>query len=183
MATDKQILANRNNALKSTGPKTIKGKYWSSRNHITHGLTTKDLVVGEDQKAFEIFRDEMLKCLKPIGILEEQIVFKIIDIGFRLRRVFAIESGIYNFQILSYQASKDKIDIADQLENKENQKDVIVSPNKSKVLMGFAFGWDSDNGSSFLKLNTIEDRLLKNYQKLLVTLNKMRGGKDGLGRL
>jgi len=30
MASKKQILANRNNALKSTGPKTADGKYWSS---------------------------------------------------------------------------------------------------------------------------------------------------------
>ena len=101
MASYKQILANRNNALKSTGPKTPEGKYWSSHNNIKHGLTSKDLIVGEDQKSFESYRDQMLKKLNPKGILEEQVVFKIIDVGFRLRRVFGIESGMFNQEILT----------------------------------------------------------------------------------
>ena len=57
MASHKQITANRNNSLKSTGPKTPKGKYWSSHNNIKHGLTSKDLIVGEDQKSFESYRE------------------------------------------------------------------------------------------------------------------------------
>ncbi|ETR76453.1 hypothetical protein X566_17660 [Afipia sp. P52-10] len=39
MATDKQIAANRRNALKSTGPKTLVGRAASSRNAFRHGLT------------------------------------------------------------------------------------------------------------------------------------------------
>ena len=43
MATLKQINANRLNSLKSTGP-SEKGKYWSSKNSIKHGLTAKNLI-------------------------------------------------------------------------------------------------------------------------------------------
>jgi len=39
MATEKQIAANRANALKSTGPKTLAGKLKSSRNAYRHGLS------------------------------------------------------------------------------------------------------------------------------------------------
>jgi hypothetical protein len=39
MATDKQILANRRNAQKSTGPKTAAGRLKSSRNAFRHGLS------------------------------------------------------------------------------------------------------------------------------------------------
>jgi len=39
MATEKQIAANRRNALKSTGPKTEAGRQIVSRNAITHGLS------------------------------------------------------------------------------------------------------------------------------------------------
>lgn len=39
MATDKQIAANRRNAQKSTGPKTLNGRATSSRNAFRHGLT------------------------------------------------------------------------------------------------------------------------------------------------
>jgi hypothetical protein len=39
MATDKQIAANRRNAKKSTGPKTLAGRTKSSCNAFRHGLT------------------------------------------------------------------------------------------------------------------------------------------------
>ena len=39
MASEKQIAANRANALRSTGPKTVAGKRKSSRNAYRHGLS------------------------------------------------------------------------------------------------------------------------------------------------
>jgi hypothetical protein len=39
MATEKQIAANRANALKSTGPRTAAGQIKSSRNAFRHGLS------------------------------------------------------------------------------------------------------------------------------------------------
>jgi hypothetical protein len=39
LATEKQIAANRANARKSTGPKTLAGKLKSSRNAYRHGLS------------------------------------------------------------------------------------------------------------------------------------------------
>ncbi len=40
MATEKQIAANRANAKRSTGPKTLAGKMASSRNAYRHGLSS-----------------------------------------------------------------------------------------------------------------------------------------------
>ena len=53
MATIKQINANRKNALLSKGPKTDLGKLNSSKNSLKHGLTAKQLVIGENSKEFE----------------------------------------------------------------------------------------------------------------------------------
>jgi len=39
MATEKQIAANRENAKRSTGPKTAAGRSRSSRNAVRHGLS------------------------------------------------------------------------------------------------------------------------------------------------
>ena len=39
MATEKQIMANRRNAKRSTGPRTAAGKSISSRNAFRHGLS------------------------------------------------------------------------------------------------------------------------------------------------
>jgi hypothetical protein len=39
MATEKQIVANRRNAMRSTGPKSRLGKFRSSRNALKHGFS------------------------------------------------------------------------------------------------------------------------------------------------
>ncbi len=53
MATRKQIEANRRNALRSTGPKTFKGKAASSMNALRHGLRARTLILpGEKRHEF-----------------------------------------------------------------------------------------------------------------------------------
>ena len=108
MATIKQINANRKNALLSKGPKSDLGKLKSSKNSLKHGLTSKQLVIGESYKEFEKYRDRMIDELKPEGILEEETVFKIIDTGFRLRRIGEVEAGVYNQEILHHEADEYK---------------------------------------------------------------------------
>jgi hypothetical protein len=44
MATEKQITANRKNAQKSTGPRTLNGKRKSRRNAVRHGLTAETVI-------------------------------------------------------------------------------------------------------------------------------------------
>jgi hypothetical protein len=44
MATEKQILANQQNAKHSTGPRAVSGKRRSRRNAIRHGLTTETVI-------------------------------------------------------------------------------------------------------------------------------------------
>ena len=178
MATLKQINANRLNSLKSTGP-SEKGKYWSSKNSIKHGLTAKNLIVGEDQAEFENYRDQMLDALKPSGIFEEQVVFKIIDVGFRLRRVFSIESGLFNQEILTHEIEEYKTKVAASFEADTADK-VVLNADKSSRVKGLAFARDCNHGSSLLKLNTIEDKLLNKYFKLMDIYKEIKGGSDGL---
>jgi hypothetical protein len=61
----------------------------------------------------------MIDELKPEGILEEETVFKIIDTGFRLRRIGEVEAGVYNQEILHHEADEYKNKIADKIEFKE----------------------------------------------------------------
>jgi hypothetical protein len=55
MPTEKQIAANRANAKRSTGPKTLAGKLRSSRNAYRHGLSVAS--------PFEITQPEKIKAL------------------------------------------------------------------------------------------------------------------------
>ena len=172
MATIKQINANRKNALLSKGPKTDLGKLNSSKNSLKHGLTAKQLVIGENLKEFEQYRDQMIEALKPVGILQEQVVFKIIDVGFRLRRIGKIEAGIYNQEILHHEADEYKNKIAEKIVFKE--EDLVQSSDRSINLKGLAFARDCKYGSAILKLNTIEDKLMNKYYRQLDLLKMMQ---------
>ena len=55
MASEKQVMANRANAKRSTGPKTAAGKALSRMNAHKHGLTAQTIAIGdEDPKAFDL---------------------------------------------------------------------------------------------------------------------------------
>ena len=180
MATSKQINANRKNALLSKGPKTDLGKLNSSKNSLKHGLTAKQLVIGENLKEFEQYRDQMIEALKPVGILEEQVVFKIIDVGFRLRRIGKIEAGIYNQEILHHEADEYKNKIAEKIVFKE--EDLVQSSDRSINLKGLAFARDCKYGSAILKLNTIEDKLMNKYYRQLDLLKMMQEERYDLAK-
>ena len=83
----KKILANRRNSKKSTGPVSNEGKLKSSLNSIKHGLYgDKIAVIGENVDDINDIIDRLVKELKPIGIQQELIVSKMIDIAIRFKR-------------------------------------------------------------------------------------------------
>ena len=87
MTTEAQVLANRANAQKSTGPRTPEGKAKVAQNAVTHGLLAKEaLVVGEDLDQFDLFRDQMRADLAPAGIVESLLVERIVGLSWRLQR-------------------------------------------------------------------------------------------------
>jgi hypothetical protein len=62
---------NRKNALKSTGPKTQRGKRYSRSNALKHGLYSKELLVSEaDTPEFEEMRVGLKEELKPSTMLQ-----------------------------------------------------------------------------------------------------------------
>lgn len=83
------------NAKRSTGPKTPSGKARSSMNARKHGLTGKDIVIGdEDPKEFDFFRTSLEHDLQPSSRLENELVDRLAGLLWRLRRVPAIEAEI-----------------------------------------------------------------------------------------
>jgi len=79
MATDKQIEANRLNALQSTGPSTPEGKTVAARNAFKHGIFAEaPIIIGEDRTAFEALRDDYLDRFQPAGPDEEALVANLI---------------------------------------------------------------------------------------------------------
>ncbi len=64
--SEARLLANRKNALKSTGPKTPEGKARVRCNALKHGLTGEGVALpSEDQDAIDQRYDDLSKELKP----------------------------------------------------------------------------------------------------------------------
>lgn len=96
MTSEKQIAANRRNAAKSTGPKTVKGKQVAQMNALKHGLRAEQVVIfGEDPAAFEALRDDLYAHFQPSDPVEEGLVEQVAACRWRLRRVPEIEVGIF----------------------------------------------------------------------------------------
>lgn len=95
MTTDKQIATNRQNALKSTGPKTPEGKELARKNSIKHGLLSKDLIIREeDPKALQALMDDLFATLQPLGRIEEVLTEKIGATLWRMQRLISAESQV-----------------------------------------------------------------------------------------
>ena len=94
MATEKQIQANRNNAKKSTGPRTEQGKSRASQNALKHGLLARDAVLpGEDPADYETQIAALEADIQPEGAVECELVRQMADAQWRMRRLARIESG------------------------------------------------------------------------------------------
>jgi len=94
----KQIAANRRNAVKSTGPRTPRGRAVSKMNALKHGILSREVLVRgrlhqESAEEFEALHQRFVDDLQPQGALEEMLVDQIVAAHWRLRRALAAESG------------------------------------------------------------------------------------------
>ncbi len=88
MATEAQILANRRNCQKSTGPCSTEGKTVVSQNAVKHGLSaSKDLISSESQEEFDLHRRQVLDELNPVTPMESILADRIVGLSWRLNRI------------------------------------------------------------------------------------------------
>ena len=93
MATESQMLANRRNAQKSTGPRTIQGRAAVSQNAVKHGLYARqDIISSESQADFDLYREQMLSELAPASPMESVLAERIVTLSWRLKRVCRIQN-------------------------------------------------------------------------------------------
>jgi hypothetical protein len=94
--TEAQINANRENAKKSTGPRTAAGKAASSRNRLLHGLrANKHILLDEDPEDFLILLHDLYDRFQPVGDAEEMLVLRLASAHWRLDRAFPMEASLY----------------------------------------------------------------------------------------
>ena len=96
--SERKLLANRKNSLRSTGPRTPRGKHIASRNAIKHGLLAREVVItagdgAESLEEFHALLEDLDDAYGPIGVVEEMLVQTIATTLWRKARVLRAENG------------------------------------------------------------------------------------------
>jgi hypothetical protein len=196
MASRKQIQANRQNALKSTGPKTPEGKDTARLNATKHGLLSQEVLPGEDEEARKELAERLRAELLPVGEMESLLVERIIDATWRLRRLSRVEAGIFTWELYEELAQRAQAEAQtyersttdDFIENQygpstritdeEKHQEAISRAEEMKskqhraetATLGRTFIRDADTANAFSKLSRyetgIEGRFYKAYHEL-----------------
>jgi len=107
MTSQKQIDANRRNALLSTGPRTDEGKGASRQNAVRHGLTAETVVVDlEDAAEYEAFEAEIVAEYDPKSVIERELMQRLASLLWRLRRANLIEAGLFSFSEMTVETDQ-----------------------------------------------------------------------------
>jgi len=172
MTTEKQIEANQQNALQSTGPKTDEGKTVSRGNALKHGLLSEEVLMkGEKQTQLEELGKRLRSELAPHGELENLLVDRIVSSSWRLKRAIRVERDLLNTE---YETCEN-----DEYSLKKNDGTVCDGAVWDLVvrrLLGEGHGW--------LHLTryetTIERQIYKALHELLRLQSARRGEKPPL---
>ncbi len=91
-----RTLASRKNGARSRGPRSAAGKARSARNAVTHGLRARKLVLLDDENAaeFRAFASALQAELAPEGVLQADLVARIVMASWRARRADKLEAGL-----------------------------------------------------------------------------------------
>jgi hypothetical protein len=96
--SERKLKANRENAKKSTGPKTPRGKAFSRRNAVKHGLFVSYITdfeaLDEDPKEYQELLNGLWDQYQPIGKAEEIEIERIALCCWRLKRVWRYENAM-----------------------------------------------------------------------------------------
>jgi len=155
----RKVGANRQNAQKSTGPRTPAGKRTVARNALTHGFFSKWLLVHhpdgqETQAEYDALREAIWGHYEPVGFLEELLAEKILLCCWRLRRLIRSESG----HIARALAEHD-----DRQQSKAEEEQPAWAPSTNRE--------DSMIDHLFLPANEDADKLLRYEAMIYKQLN------------
>jgi len=100
MATPNQIEANRLNAQRSTGPRSVEGKDTSRWNALKHGIDAQSLILpGEDPDQLAALAERYHQQFHPASATEELLVRSLVLSDWRQQRYARIEAKFIEISI------------------------------------------------------------------------------------
>src|SRR5580765_1339985 len=92
--------SSRINGAKSRGPKTARGRAFSSQNAVSHGLTARTLVLtNESRDEFEQMLNSYQDWLQPSNPVELDLVSDMVAARWRLRRIWSYQSALLDLEM------------------------------------------------------------------------------------
>ena len=166
MATEAQIKANRQNAKKSTGPRTDEGKETVSQNATKHGFCScKNVIKSESQEEYNNFHDEMIADLSPVGAMEEMLAERIVNLSWRLKRAEVFQNAVI-------ESMSDDI-FNDKWNDYPRAKEQAIEGDRS-LLLGISIRKDFANNNILEHLLIYEKRIESSLYKASAELRKMQ---------
>jgi hypothetical protein len=175
MATEAQIIANRRNARKSTGPRTRLGKISVSQNAVKHGLLARHAVINsENQADFELYHDWMLAELAPAGSMESMLAERIVFLSWRLKRVGYIQN--LTIDAMNEDNANSPLNKLTQslLLKKQNQLQATSSTPAEDLTLGRLAIKDFSNARVLERLLMYERRLEHSLYKTILELQRLQ---------
>ena len=168
MSTKAQIKANQQNAQKSTGPKTEEGKAAVSQNAIRHGLFAAEAVIqGENPADYELYHDQFLAELVPVGMVEALLAGRIVSLAWRLQRTERMHNEAIDVMLAQVETNGWQ---------KNLREDAIKAQDPRagglELLLGWATKYDFSNSRVLERLLIYERRIENSLHKTIHNLKK-----------
>ena len=197
MTTPVKVDANRRNARRSTGPRTLVGKARSSKNAFRHGLLSKNVLLpDEDAEKFGAFRDNITTRLDPQGEVEHLLVDKIVMSAWRLGRVYRLEASLFAYYMSGvrtdrahqeakrYTESLYPFPDSTQITDEARHQDSLDQARAAEVardaeVLGDAFVSDSAGANAFSKLARYETTIERGLFRAMHELERLQAARAG----
>lgn len=109
--SEKQLIANRANALKSTGAKTAEGKRNSSQNATRHGILSNTVVLEtESRSRFQTLMEAFEQEFNPQTPTERALVENMVVARWRTLRIWALDTAGMSYEIRQHLDHNDEQD-------------------------------------------------------------------------
>jgi len=154
MATEKQIEANRLNAQKSTGPRSVEGKAAASQNALKSGIDAESQVIrGEDPAALAALTGDYLAEFQPQAAAERALLDILIDSEWLLRRLRKAEAQLWEAEFAHLQRCS--------VPEKQSHGDALERGQQT-----------------FARLERRRDSIQRSYRRSLQDLRQLQGSRQ-----
>jgi hypothetical protein len=164
MATQRQIDSARRNGARSRGPVTAEGKVRSSANALKHGLRSEKLLVlrNESGESWDDLLSACVRCFAPADEFEAELVQEIAAARWRMRRAWAVETGLFD----------------SQMEKQNAQLRESYGALDETTRLAAAFTALADDTNALNLVTRYETRLRRSFESALDRLEAHRAGKQ-----